>query len=65
MARRCDVIHEVDDASFGYWNSAWGDSPIHEFPCDGEAVVIMQDPWDPEDETGIALCAKHAMEALR
>jgi hypothetical protein len=62
MAQKCDVIHTVDDASFGYWDQSWGDSPIHEFPCGGDAVVIMQDPGDDE---GTALCAEHAKEALR
>lgn len=60
---KCDVSHTVDDASFGFWDAEkWGDSPIHEFACDGDAVVIMQDPGDDE---GVALCAEHAMEALR
>ena len=54
---RCEVINSVDDASFGYWNSAWGDSPVHEFPCDAHAVVVKRDPYDGEY---YRLCEQHA-----
>jgi len=60
--KTCEVEHSVSDADFGYWSPTWGEAPVHVFLCGAEAVVIMQDPGDDE---GVALCAEHAMEALR
>jgi len=57
---KCDWVDSVDDASFGYWHESWGDSPVHEFPCDEPATVLMSHPMDPEP---VRLCAEHAAKA--
>lgn len=53
----CEAVHTVDDASFGYWNEAWGDSPVHEFPCGGIPTVLVTDPFDGGE---YALCTECA-----
>lgn len=52
----CEAVDSVSDADFGYWNSAWGDPPVHEFPCTNLAVMSVIDPYDGEP---ILLCATH------
>lgn len=56
----CDMIHTVDDASFGYWDTEkWGDSPVHEFRCDDpNTVVAVKDPLDGTVYEFCADCAK-------
>lgn len=58
----CEVEHEVCDADFGYWNEAWGDPPVHVFPC-GEPAEFRVQADGPFGGYDVILCAEHANEA--
>lgn len=51
---KCEATRAVSDADFGYWNSAWGDPRVQEFPCGEPAVTTV---FDPHTREPIHLCA--------
>lgn len=61
-AGMCEVVHEVSDADFGYWNEAWGNPSVQEFPC-GEPAEFRVQADGPFGGYDVILCAEHANEA--
>lgn len=63
VTKTCEWEYGVSDDAFGYWNSKWGDPPIHTFPC-GEPAMVVLTVICEHGATEVAFCATHFREVL-